>query len=34
VAAEIEKAIRQNAGLVAGAMMDGRAGEEADAEAE
>ena len=31
VAAEIEKAIRQNAGLVAGAMMDARAGEEAAA---
>ena len=31
VATEIEKAIRQNAGLVAGAMMDARAGEEAAA---
>ena len=31
VAAEIEKAIRQNAGLVAGAMMDARTGEEAAA---
>jgi recombination protein RecA len=31
VAAEIEKAIRLNAGLVAGAMMDARAGEEAAA---
>jgi len=31
VAAEIEKAIRQNAGLVAGAMMDARAGDEAAA---
>ncbi|HEX7199829.1 MAG TPA: recombinase RecA, partial [Dongiaceae bacterium] len=31
VAAEIEKAIRQNAGLVAGAMMDARAGEGAAA---
>jgi recombination protein RecA len=31
VAAEIEKAIRQNAGLVAGAMMDARGGEEAAA---
>ena len=31
VAAEIERAIRQNAGLVAGAMMDARAGEEAAA---
>ncbi|HZT18236.1 MAG TPA: recombinase RecA, partial [Dongiaceae bacterium] len=30
VAAEIERAIRQNAGLVAGAMMDGRAEEPAD----
>jgi recombination protein RecA len=31
-AAEVERAIRQNAGLVAGAMMDGRAAEEAGSE--
>jgi recombination protein RecA len=31
IAASIEKAIRQNAGLVAGAMMDGRAGSEEEA---
>jgi len=30
VGAEIERAIRQNAGLVAGAMMDGKGGEEAE----